>query len=68
MSTEFYCALLSYLVGAKPDVLLYYNNCLLLYTLIFSAVEIVSSCSNVDNYCNVVILLSWHFVDVVTVK
>ena len=50
--------LLSHLVGIKSDVLLYCNNCLLLYALIFSTVEIINFCSNVNNYHYVIMLLS----------
>ena len=57
MSAEFYCVLLSHLVDTKPDVLLYYDNCLPLYALVFSAVEIIDSYSNVNNCYAVVVLL-----------
>ena len=58
MSTEFYCALLSYLVSAKSDVLLCYNNCLPLYILIFSVVEIIDFYNSVYNYSSVIMSLS----------
>ena len=58
MSAEFYCILLSHLVDTKSDVLLYYNNCLSFYTLIFSTVEIIDSYSSVYNCYNVIMLLS----------
>ena len=58
MSAEFYYALLSHLVNTKSDVLLYYNNCLSFYVLIFSTVEIIDSYSSVYNCYNVVVLES----------